>query len=352
MKPIKRSWLSITMLVLAILACTLPTTPVPTSAPLQETSPTNPPTLVPVVPGSTTEATATVQSIQHAAVPGEPPGERTSFATDQDSFITSPEKRAPGGDRFTFGRYERPFNGTAMDVYFLEVDIQEASSYQDATWIYYSITVKGRDSNLALSGKYGVEFDSDIDGRGDWLLLASEPASSEWTTDGVEVWYDSNNDVGGSVSVTADNQNAGNGYDTKIFDRGIGDDPDLAWVRIPSGQPYTIQFAIKLSLLNSNGVYMAGAWAGKDLLDPSLFDLNDHFTQEEAGSSLVEFEFFYPIKAIAEIDNVCRVAVGFFAQGGEPGLCPVATSEDGCPFGESLVCVDTVYGPNCYCSAP
>jgi len=354
MKPTTRFLTSIVVLMLVTLACGTSTTP--TAAPAQEPSPTVPPTLVSVVPVSTSESTATATAnaplIQHATIPGEPPAERKSFASDQDSFVTSPEKRASGGDRFTFGRYERPFNGVAMDVYFPEIDIQEMASYHDATWIYFSITVKGRDSNQALSGKYGVEFDSDIDGRGDWMVLAYAPASKEWTTDGVEVWYDSNNDVGGSISVTADEQSQGNGYETKIFDRGTGDDPDLAWVRIPPGQPFTIQFAIKLSLLNSNGVYMAGAWAGKDMLDPSLFDLNDHFTQEQAGSSLVEFEFFYPIKAIAEIDNVCRVAVGFQARGGEPGLCPVASGGDGCPVGQSMVCVDTVYGPNCFCSAP
>lgn len=346
--------ISIIALVLATLACTAsatpPSAPVPTQPPAESS-----PTLAPVVPASTAESTATVPGIQHVNIPSEPPADRTSFASDQDSFITSPEKRAPGGDRFTFGRFERPFNGTTMDLYFPEIDIQETFSYHDTTWIYFSITVKSRDANLALSGKYAVEFDADIDGRGDWLVIASQPSSKDWTTDGVEVWYDSNNDVGGAVSVTADDRTTdGNGYETKIFDRGTGDDPDLAWVRIPNGQPFTIQFAIKASLLNSNGVYMAGAWAGKDMLDPSLFDLNDHFTQEQAGSSLVEFEFFYPIKAIAEIDNVCRVAVGFFAQGGEPGLCQAGAGSgaDGCPVGQQLVCVDTVYGPNCFCSAP
>jgi hypothetical protein len=301
-----------------------------------------------VVPSSTAAPASTSQSIQHTSVPGEPPEPRLSFAADQDSYITSPEKRAPGGDRFTFGRYERPFNGLTMDLYFPEIDIQETSSYHDGTWIYYSITVKGRDSNQALSGRYAIEIDADIDGRGDWLLVASDPASKDWTTDGVQVWYDSNNDVGGSLSVAADDQGQGNGYDTKIFDGGAGDDPDLAWVRIPPGGPFTIQLAIKSSLLNSNGIYMAGAWAGKDMLDPSLFDLNDHFTQEQAGSPLKEFEFYYPVKAIAEIDNSCRVAVGFQPSGGEPGLCPLEGDANSCLPSE-MVCVDTIYGPNCNC---
>jgi hypothetical protein len=88
------------------------------------------------------------------------------------------------------------------------------------------------------------------------------------------------------------------------------------------------------------------------MLDPSLFDLNDHFTQDQAGSSLVEFEFYYPIKAIAEIDNTCRMAIGFKPTGNEPGSCVTASGGDSCVPPEQIVCVDTVYGPNCYCGQP
>lgn len=346
MKPMNRFWISITVLILAALTCTYPSTP--TTVPAVEVSPTTlPPTLAVVVPTSTDVSASTTETILHESVPSELPDSRRSYASDQDSFITSPEKRAPSGDRFTFGRYERPFNGVNMDLYFFEIDILETSSYHDETWIYFSITVRGLDSNQVLSGKYAIEIDADVDGRGDWLLIVSRPTSNDWTTDGMEVWYDSNNDVGGSLSVTADDQSQGNGYDTKIFSHGTGDDPDMAWARVAPGQPTTIQLAIKSSLLGTNGVYMAGAWAGNDMLDPSLFDLNDHFTHEQAGSSLTELEFYYPIKAIAEIDNTCRVAVGFQPSGGEPGLCPLESGDSCLPSEE--VCVDTPYGPNCYC---
>ena len=346
MKPTNHYWISITVLMLATLACA--SSSAPTSMPVEEKSPTAPPpTLVTVVPTSTAASASATEAIQHESVPGELPDSRRSYAADQDSFITSPEKRAPGGDRFTFGRYERPFNGVTMDLYFPEIDILETFSYHDATWIYFSITLRGLDLNYVLSGKYAVEIDADLDGRGDWLIISSGPISKEWTTDGTEVWYDSNNDVGGSLSVTADDQSQGNGYDTKIFDRGTGDDPDLAWTRIEPGQPLNVQLAIKSFLLGTNGVYMAGSWAGKDTLDPSLFDLNDHFTHEQAGASLKELEFFYPIKAVAEIDNTCRVAVGFQPSGGEPGLCALESGDSCLPSQE--VCVDTPYGPNCFC---
>jgi len=342
------------MLMLAVLACALPSSPTATApAPVIEDSPTMPPTLAPVSSDATAASTATEQTgIQHVDVPSELPAVRSAFAGDQESYFTSPEKRASGGDRFTFGRYERPFNAETMDVYFPQIDITEMSSYRDNTWIYFSITLRARDASGNFSGKYAVEIDADIDGRGDWLLMVSNPASNAWTTGGVQVWFDTNNDVGGALSVTADDQRSGNGYETKLFDNAQGNDPDLAWARIPSNQPFTIELAVKSSLLGVNAnAFMAGAWAGNALLDPALFDLNDRYTHEQAGSSLTEFTVYYPIKAVAEIDNVCRVAVGFQAGGGEPGLCPLASGGD-CPAGQQLVCVDTIYGEQCSCAQP
>ncbi len=340
----------ILIFVLTALACGLPTA-VATPPEAATDAPTEAPTLVTVVTDATEAPASTIApGITHVDVPANLPELRSAFATDQESFVTSLENRAPGGDRFTFGRYERPFNTDPMDTYLPQIDITETSSYRDDAWVYFTITLRGRDANHLFSGNYAIEIDTDIDGRGDWLLLVVNPSASEWTTDGVQVWSDSNNDVGGSLSVTADSQSGGDGYDQKLFENGAGNDPDLAWARIPADQPFTIQFAVKSSLVNSP-TFMAGAWAGKALLDPALFDINDRFTHDQAGSSLVEFEVYYPIKAVAEIDNVCRVAIGFQPGGGEPGLCPL-TSNDGCAPPAREVCVDTIYGQQCSCSGP
>lgn len=339
----------ISLLFLAMLACVSSSTPVATESAVQ------PPTLILVVPSSTFVSTTSTPAIRHVDVPGEIPVVHSGLAGDQDSSITADEQRAPSGDRFTFGRYERPFNTESMDVYFPELDILGYVVFRDNSWIYVTITVKSGNVEEKLTGKYGVEFDSDIDGRGDWLITIFQPVSSDWTTDGVEVWFDSDNDVGGSLSLTADEQTTnGNGYDVKIFDRGQGDDADLAWARLSAEQPNTLEVAVKSSLLGTAQNFMAGVWAGNDQLDPALFDLNDHFTQEQAGSSLIEFEFYYPIKAISEIDNACRVAVGFQPSGSEPGLCPVIKEEipnEPCPP-ENVVCFNFGNQTVCYCLEP
>jgi hypothetical protein len=304
-------------------ACNLPVeSEVPEEVPTATLAPpTNVPTETPV---------PTVTPIQHQSIPGELPAERSGQAGDHDSSVTSDQKRAPGGDRFTFGRYERPFNAETMDMYFPYLDIQDTLVYQDDVWIYAVITLESGDEKQQLSGRYGFEIDTDLDGGGDWLVLADSPSSTKWSTEGVQVWFDTNDDVGGGVAVNADdNAPGGNGYETMLFDSDQGDDPDLAWARVSPDDPNTLQLAVKRSILGGDDTFMTGMWAGNDILDPAMFDMNDHFTHEQAGAALVELEYFYPIKAISELDNSCRMAVGFQSTGNEPGICSTASLDSG-----------------------
>ncbi|WKZ34822.1 MAG: hypothetical protein QY332_14475 [Anaerolineales bacterium] len=339
------------MLFLVTLACVTGADPggTQTDQAASGTEPTDSP--VPTTPIPT--------AVQHEMMPSELPAVRSGLAGDQDSSITADQKRAPSGDRFTFGSFERPFNSGTMETYYPHIDILMTEFYQDDAWIYGVITVKGGESSRGLDGKYAFEIDLDVDGRGDWLILASQPSSTEWTTEGVEVWTDSNKDVGGAVPVNADTPPpGGDGFETLVFGRGVGDDPDLAWSRISPTDPNSVQIAAKASLLGGDKAFMVGMWAGGEDLDPALFDINDHFTHDQAGSPLKEFEFYYPIKEISELDNACRMAIGFQPRGGEPGLCPLPPAAErepdqpvSCPE-QYVVCF--VFGNQtvCYCNQP
>jgi hypothetical protein len=72
-------------------------------------------------------------------------------------------------------------------------------------------------------------------------------------------------------------------------------------------------------MLGNPASYAMGAWAGANL-DPSMYDYNDHMTHIQAGSPN-RGDGIYPIKALAEIDNTCRLAINFLPNGKEPGLC-------------------------------
>ncbi|MBI2330668.1 MAG: hypothetical protein HYU84_00550 [Chloroflexi bacterium] len=115
---------------------------------------------------------------------------------------------------------------------------------------------------------------------------------------------------------------AGDGFETTVFDQGQGNDPDSAWVRISPNNPNVVEFAIKKSALANPSRFLINMWAGTSL-EPAKFDVNDQFTHEQAGAADSGLSIFYPIKAVAELDNSCRMAVGFQPTGKEPGLCAV-----------------------------
>lgn len=304
--------------------------------------------------------TATPQPtlVVHVLTPGNLPEEQSGVVGDQDSSMTADDKRAPSGDRFTFGRYERPFNANVMDMYYPALDIQGAFFYEDDTWLYAEIKFKNDSSSYALNGRYGFEIDLDLDGGGDWLILASAPSPEGWTTNGVEVWFDANNDVGGEKFMYSDTPlTEQNGYETLVFGVNQQSDPDLAWARISPQDPYAVELAVKRTILEGDTSFMVGVWAGADDLNPALFDFNDYYTHEQAGTSLIEFEYFYPIKELSELDNTCRMAIGFQPVGNEPGLCPLPPKpgEDppasGCPA-QYTVCFNFGNQVVCYCVQP
>jgi hypothetical protein len=289
------------------------------------------------VPGSTVESlpadstaapesvTPTETPIPHVTIPSSLPAERSSHAGDYDSSTTATSRQSAGGDRFTFGRFERPFNADSMDIYFSEIDIIDTLVFQDDTWIYGVITLQ---ELKPAGGMYALELDLDLDGKGDWLIVAASPAGTDWTTDAVQVLHDANKDVGNQSAMYTDKNVTGDGFEQLAFDSGLGADPDSAWVRISPGTPNTLEIAVKRSVLGNPEKYLINMWAGNSLLDPGLFDLNDHFSHEQAGAADPGFEIFYPIKAVSEIDNSCRMAVGFEPTGQEPGLCEVLIPDE------------------------
>lgn len=260
---------------------------------------------------------------QHTDVPGDLPTAGEKHWTDLNSKSSAGQpKRALTGDNFYKGSFERPYNANTMDTYFPNFDISDVSVFPgDSTWVYAVITVVGRDANNALPGQFALELDLNRDGRGDLLVLASNPASTDWTTDGVQVFKDGNADIGGVRPYLSDSGGAASdGYEAVVFDNGQGTDPDAAWVRLSGSDPQ-VQFAFKKSLLGDSSKYLLSAWAAAAALEPGKFDLDDHYTWDVAGAADPATTQFYPIKSLAELDNTCRYPIGYDATGLEPGVC-------------------------------
>jgi hypothetical protein len=270
-----------------------------------------------VTSSSPTQAATLISAMPPANLPATP----LDQAVDPDSSSMATAKNVSSGDVFVQGLYERPFNANTMDTYFPYMDIARIQGFMDDTWGYLEITLAGADKNGQLPAQYAAELDLNKLGRGEYLIRASNPASSTWTTQGVQAWKDTDGDVGGVVPLLADTKpSGGDGYETLVFDQGKGNLADGAWVRISPNDPKTVQIAFKLSMIGSPSSFAMGAWAGANI-DPSMFDYNDHMTHAQAGDPNQGYPQVYPIKALAEIDNTCRLAIGFNPKGNEPGLC-------------------------------
>ena len=260
-----------------------------------------------------------VVEVTHTITPGEP-GWIYKWFYDTDSTRNASNGYVTGGDDFVANLYERPFTESEM-VYRPDVDITKTEISSDNTFYYVIITLSGENPDGGLQAIYGVEIDEDRDGRGDLLVVADHPGSTSWSIDGVGVYRDTNNDVGGSSIMRPDSSYAGNGYDQVVFSSDVLDDPDAAWARMSTSTPPTVTLAFKKSLV-SMGTFVWGVWAADSLLDPALIDLHDNFTESEAGSPY-QSHSTYPLKALNLVDNTCRETYGFDPTTPIAGLCYV-----------------------------
>lgn len=266
-------------------------------------------------------------TVEHLMIPDEPQGAQSSL-TD---ISTAPlaEEGVSIGDSYLTNLYERPFTTEQME-YRGYLDIVYTSLIVDSTWIYAIIYLEEELPETA-NANYGIEFDLDMDGRGDWLVLAALPLNSEWTTDGVGVYHDKDGDVGAATPLRPDAPvPSQNGYEEKVFLSGQGADPDAAWTRRDPQEPNRVQIALKVSLFDTAQGFLWGIWANEGNENPNWFDYNDHFTLEEAGSP-ADGNDEYPLKALYLLDSTCRSWFGFDPVGNEPGMCGMLSTETNVP---------------------
>ena len=264
----------------------------------------------------------------------------TKWITDKSDLMLADQHRANGGENFDQNIYERPFTSGVMD-YLPDIDITQADFFRSGDWVFIDLVMAGTNAAGGMKGVYGIEVDSNMNGRGDFIIYVVNPTGTTWQTVGVKAYEDANHDVGGSTPLTSD-LFPGNGFETLLFDEGYTGDPDAAWARISPSNASAVQLAFKYSLIRNNDKYMWGAFAGlPEMLSPAWFDYNDHFTHAIAGSSLTELTNYYPLKAFFGWDNTCKWVVGIKQpKGTEPGLCPYTP-----PEAEPTRCIPGITNP-------
>jgi hypothetical protein len=267
--------------------------------------------------------------VVHTTQPGNPGG-ATNFVYDRSSKTLANERRAIGDD-YTRNWLERPFSADAME-YQAHLDLTRVEYAVGAPWIYFTLFVEGLPPEGSTAA-YAIEIDMDKDGRGDWLIAGEAPPDSNWTTDGVRAYRDTNNDVGASRPMLTDAPvTTGTGYDELVFDEGYATDPDAAWIRRASSGASEIEIAVKNSLIGQYGEFLWGGWTDEGVQNPAWSDYHDRFTLAEAGSPANDSSN-YPLKAVSAVDSTCRWGAGFTPAADDPGVCPVPPTPTPEPVG-------------------
>lgn len=262
----------------------------------------------------------TATTIPHSTYPGEP-GWVSRWFFDTNSSSTASQKKAPGGDDYYKNYFERPFTANEM-IYHPDIDIHKAEVSSDSNFFYFTIFPGGLASGTNdLPGFFGVELDTDLDGRGDFLISCGQPNHEDWRMENVVVYGDSNNDVGGYRPSSSDVPSSSNGYDKTLFSISVLNDPDAAWCRKAPGGDLKVNIAVKRSLIGWPEIFTWGTWIFGQQPDPVKFEFNDHITHSDAGSPYT-VNSDYPLKALSLLDSTCRETFGFEATTDIPGLCP------------------------------
>lgn len=325
----KRRFYALLALIILLQACAKPAAETPAS--------TQPPAATDI-PVGITEPVATntpvdepaAAAVEHVTIPFAGKSDRAT-AHDNDNASTFATRSVRSGDEFFRNRFERPFTANDM-TYIPDVDIVNFSITSDDDFFYINLSFAGlNEGKDTLGGYYGVEIDRNADGRAELLITTRPPYSEKFTADNVQVYMDVNGDVGGSKINRPDNAPS-DGFETLIFDLTQGiypvDDPDFAWVRLfNEGSLPAVEIAYKRWIFSDGkSAFMWSADASASPLDPGMFYLQDRFSAQEAGAANVE-DANYPVKALAEFDNTCRVSFGLNLLGLEPLGCYVQVAE-------------------------
>ena len=307
-----------------------------TQTPLPTEAPTNTAEAV-----ATEEPTATLEptAIVHSSVPGDSSYLSDQVASDCDTGIRSAGQAQvviSGCDYWNREWLERPAD-SATGTYNPALDILWSQAGKVEPWVF--LRIKFHELGTLPEGyKAGFEIDTDLDSRGEFLLLVKDPTATTWTTDGVQVWQDKNGDVGGQKPFVFD-QNNGDGYETLLFDSGVGQDPDLAWARISPKDPNIIEFAFKTALLPNPKLFGWWAWAGATILDPAKFEPVDRLADTDTWNLDNTCSWIWGTTPTpGQLANLCLIV--------QPTPTPTAvptTVTGGCPAGPHFCRIGTYW---------
>ncbi|KAA3647756.1 MAG: hypothetical protein DWQ07_01885 [Chloroflexi bacterium] len=248
-----------------------------------------------------------LQTDEHQSIPQWPVYSQSILDCNTGVIATNGELIQPalGCDSWQLNRYERPFNASNQDEYYANLDILSADLGSDGEWFYLRITPYDLAEGQPLAGLYGLEMDLGMEGRGDYLVLADLSQLDEnWDVLGVQVFADSNDDVGNQVPREPDLLGEIDGYDLDLFNQGTGVDKDFAWARTVNDIRPAIEIAFKTDLVSADATFKWWVWSDDGVEQPNSFDYHDAIAHEAAGD-VYQGQQYFPSNEIYALDNTC-----------------------------------------------
>jgi hypothetical protein len=302
-------------------SCNYPSAANVATQPPPTLQPTQAPTVLPTVP-PTLQPTA----IPHVMIPFNAIGKEQTIH-DQVTKSYASQNRAYGGDEYPVGRFERPFDQAMKYQGYLDI-VKSTMVRNDPNFIYIAIQVAEPVSSAQGNPAYfGLEMDLNLDGRSMYMIRGQTPQSEDWSVEGVDAWKSTAAEQPLTLASAGIPVTGALGFDVNLLKSGVGDDIDLAWIRLRPGAGDTVEIAFKNTIIGGEkGKFIWRPFTDGAPFSEREYDLQVFYSLEQAGSPYKD-ENFYPLKAVYAVDNTCRVASGFEATGREPGICPI-TSPD------------------------
>lgn len=298
----------------------------------------------------TPDTTEPPVEVIHVSIPG-----ASRYSSDQRiSDCNTGERKSLGVttlvgvdcDNWNEADLERPVELSSGN-YLPAVDIVRAQMGETQGWIFGKISLyQDAAGQIPANLMVMFEIDIDLDSRGEYLILAKGINSSEWTTNGVQVWWDQTGDVGGEKPHVPDGA-LGDGYETLLFDSGQGEDPDLAWVRISPEDSASVEFAFKTEILPENRMFAWWAWTILGELDPQMMEIVDSLTTTSSSQMDNTCSWIFNGKPTNLLKNICDFEIPSTTpvptptpQQSEGVVCPPGEVWGWYPWGGKFMCYD------------
>lgn len=247
-----------------------------------------------------------------STLPGDPGAaqSRTDDATSAEGVIAV---SGEWPDLLFASLFERPIDTDGS--YRADLDLVAAELSVEGEWVYVGLRLAG--PQVPGSGAhYAVEFDTDLDGHPDVLVLAWPTRDTAWSSTRMRAYLDTDRNVGGNRPRLAELPVAEwDGFETQREDAGT-----LIWERAWLEDGSGLQLAVARWMLAEPAAFAWRAWAEGAGFNPGRQEYNDFHSLEAAGSPYAA-SAFYPARSLVAIDNTCVVSHGHLLSAALPGYC-------------------------------